>query len=530
MKFSKSMIAQAVGFAIAATAGSQAFAVPASNYNEATQVTLRIGGATATRPGLLKLFQLNNANNGICADNTLDQYESADKLQYLMICTGRVGGANPLPAALQGARIAVHKSDTGGSGNGVAPLVRNLGAALPDFFNVPTGGGFLNACAGVTTSPPSASFSTFVLHTGCTGVVTEDRVPDAGISDLEPAVFKSVFSPALTSSELNAIPANPISAVIFGITVTTKVRENMQRLLFPASSVCHPDNGAYATNAETLACQPSLTRGQLAALYTQNYTDWTTIMGPGGSVASPDGVAAHDLASSGEVYICRRVSTSGTQAVFETQLLAQRCSASVPPFATAATDVLGGHVFEGSGSGNVVSCMKDRFTAGQGGIGVLSMEFPPADTSRTASDSGYRYIKINGVAPCLLPTVQSKYDFLGESTMQWRTSTIAGLVALSGPPLNVATSVRDRIGAPAVVNDLNTGFSHAFCTTGGLGSGALVGNALSNAAGAAVPPFTVGTGLASDVVLHPIITKTRGVNGANSCGLPIDVLATELVN
>ncbi len=91
MKFSKSMIAQAIGSVLAVTAGSQALALDISTYNEATQVTLRISGATAVRPGLINLFKLNAANNSICADNTLDIYQSADGLKYLALCTGRVG-------------------------------------------------------------------------------------------------------------------------------------------------------------------------------------------------------------------------------------------------------------------------------------------------------------------------------------------------------------------------------------------------------------------------------------------------------
>ena len=310
----------------------------------------------------------------------------------------------------------------------------------------------------------------------------------------------------------------------------------MQRIQFATSSVCNPANAAYLAIAETDACQPSLTKSQLAGLFSQNYLDWSFIVGIGGaSVAVPDAVPAHALFSDpttglvGDAYICRRVSTSGTQAVFETQLLGQRCVSGVPPFATATGDPA--HVFEGSGSGNVVSCLQARNAANQGGIGVLSMEFPTVNT-RTATDSGYRYIKINGSSPCLLPTVRSKYDLVGESTMQWRvTATTAG-AALAGAPLALATAVRSRIGAPAVVNDLNTAFQHSFCSTAGSlqGSGALVGNALTNGASAAVPPFTVADGTASDVVLHPILTKTRGVNGANSCGVLIDILPTEQVN
>ena len=534
MKLIKSKIAQAIGAVLTATVASQAFAIDASTYVEdANQVTLNISGATATRPGLLKLFQLNNANNGICADNTLDLYQSLDGLNYLMMCTGRTGGSPALPASLQGKRIAVLKSDAGGSGNGVGPLTKGiLHVPFWDLRNL--GPGFLAGCAGVTTAPVSSSFSAYVLHTGCTNGSTNATgiAPDAGISDLEPAIFKAVFTPALTNGDLAAIPGNPISAVIFGIPVSLNVRDNMQRILFqPNTNVCNPDNpvaATYLANAETAACQPSLTKSQLAALYTQNYPDWTFLSTATGSVASPDAVPAHQLGSSAEVFICRRTATSGTQAVFETQLLNQRCVAGVPTFVTAAFDAT--HVNEASGSGGVVSCLKANNTAGLGAIGVLSMEFPTTNTHVAATDSGYRYVKINDMSPCLLPTVQSKYDFLGESTMQWRVIATTAGAALSANPsaLALATAVRDRIGAPAVVNDLNTAFTHSFCAT--QGSGALLGNALTNGASAAVPPFTAGDGTANDVVLHPVLPKTRGINGPNSCGALIDIVPTTQLN
>jgi len=530
MKFSNSMIAAAIGSVLALGGASQALALDASTYNEATQITLTIGGATATRPGLLNLFKLNAANNGICADGTLDIYHSADK--FLMLCTGRSTGSPALPPALQGVRIAVQKSDTGGSGNGVAALVRpSLGAALPDFMNIPTGGGFLvtAACAAGVTTPATGSFASWTDHTCSDAGNVVDKVPEAGISDLEPAIFKTAFSPPLSNAELAAIPAGSISAVIFGVPVTLNVRNNMQRIQFPVSSVCNPANAAYAANAETEPCMPSLTKGQLAALFTQNYQGWDSLVGPNGdSVASP--AAGSPLGSSGQVYICRRVGTSGTQAVFETQLLGQRCTLGVPSFATTAGDLLAPpqHVFENSGSGDVVNCMKARNTANQGAIGVLSMEFAP--TIGGANESGYRFLKINGVAPCLLNIVESKYDFLGESTMQWVQTSIAGVSPLAGTKVTLATAVRDRIGAPAVVNDLNTSaaFQHPFCA--GLGTGALMGNALANADTAPVAPFTVGGGGAGDVVAHPILTKTRGINGANSCGALIDILPTQQVN
>ena len=130
--------------------------------------------------------------------------------------------------------------------------------------------------------------------------------------------------------------------MVFGIPITLKARDNMQRIQFPVGNACHPASGAaYDAADETEACAPSLTKAQLAGLYTQNYFDWFNIQGDaaGESVADPDGVAANLLADNGEVFICRRVGTSGTQATFETQLLAQRCVGGVPGFGTQAGDL-----------------------------------------------------------------------------------------------------------------------------------------------------------------------------------------------
>jgi hypothetical protein len=537
MKFSKTMIAQAVGSAIAVCAGSQALAVSAASYDEATQVTVYVSGATATRPGLLNLFKLNAANNGVCNDGTLDLYQAADNLKYLALCTGRDTITPALPTALRGTRIAMLKSDDGGSGNGVAPLVRpTLGTALPDFWDMSGGGAFLAACAG-TIIAASGSFAQYTLHTGCANTPTIDKVPEVGISDLEPGIFRTVFTPALTSTELGAIKGGGgISAVIFGVPVTLNVRDNMQRAQFADTSTCHPDNAGYtAATSESVDCMPSLTQPQLASLYGQVYTSWSKLVGINGTVASPTGAGTgHDLGTAGDVFVCRRVVTSGTQAVFETQLFAQRCVPGVPGFVTADADQLAPpqHVFEGSGSGNVQTCLKDRNAEGNGAIGILSMEFA-ANTSRTSADSGYRFVKLNGVPPCLLPTIQSKYTLLGESTMQWRSQPIAGLVPLPAPKSTLAAEMRSRIGSPAVVNDLNTStnFQHGFCVTSGLGTAALVGNALTNSAQRPLPPFVVGGGGTGDVVAHPILTKSRASQGtANSCGLMIDTQATQLVN
>lgn len=536
MRSPQSEIARAVGLVLASTSMSQALAVNASMYNETTQHTIFVSGSVSIEPSMTLVMQMTNLTSGICADNSLDLYVSQDLRKSLYICMGRVGGVNPLPAALQGTRIAIHKTNDGNAANGVVPLVRNLGTTLPDFWNIATGGALLTACPGVLKpgffAAPSF-FSTYILHTNCANSPILDRVPDAGFSDLEPAMFKTQVPPgqlALSSAELAAIPGTAITATVFAPAVSLNVRDNMQRIRFLTSSPCHPDNAGYSAADETEACTPSLTRSQLAALYAQNYLDWFQLSGDveGESVASPDLTGFRDLANAGEVFICRRVSASATQAVFETQLLAQRCVSGAVGFASASSDVFFPdiHVIEGAGSGNVISCLATANTTGRGAIGTLSMEFVP-NTSRTVLDSGFRFLKMDGVAPCMLPVVQSRYSFYGESTMQWRASAINGLGALVGPALSLSQAVRARIGSPTVTRVLSSVVFHPMCSA--LGSPGLVSSAQLNLASAPVPPFTVDTGDAHDVVFNPVLTKMRNVNGLSSCLPTIDVLPTQLV-
>lgn len=529
-------------------------------YDEADplQVTIRISGSTSHDPGLEKLWQLNERNLGICVEGTLDFFRSRDRRKRLAYCVGRPFPF--LPVELAGKRLAIHKASEGGSGNGVAPLVRApFSPGLPnppDFWNVPTGGGatFLQACAGVTETPlPGTPFAIYTLHDDCpNGSIAAGTInnpaPDAGISDLEPAIFKTAFDPDLNAIELAAIPPKLISAVVMGVPVTLNIRNRMQALQFenadPPLDVCHPSHPNYGdpvvpdpalpestitiTNAESGECQPSLYRSQLAALYSGSFFNWSQITSPttpGEDLTNLEIPNVPDNAlSDRSVFWCRRVDTSGTQASFETYMLGQRCADGVPPFVTAALDPA--QVTESSGSSEVVRCLNTKFAAREGAIGVLSLEFLPG------TSDNFRFIKVGAKAPCLLEIVKSSYDFVAESTMQWRTVAIAGLPRLRDFPLRLALvqQIRKKMGRRAVIQDLNTAFKTLFC--GGSsepdeGSGALLGNALS----ANVPPttpFVAEGGGTDDVQVHPILTKTRGLNGPNSCGRIIDVYPTEI--
>ena len=133
----------------------------------------------------------------------------------------------------------------------------------------------------------------------------------------------------------------------------------------------------------------------------------------------------------------------------------------------------------------------------------------------------YRFIKINGYAPTVLNTVESKYDHWFESTMQYRSKAVNGLPALAGDQKKVADAIAASIGLPNVVNDLDRAFAHTF------GVGGLLANGLAQAANAPVPPFVANAYNSSDthdVLFRPVALKTRGASGTvNACLPPVDV-------
>src|SRR5262245_13035630 len=123
----KSLLCKLSALALAIAGAQSALAadadLAAAGYDEdaATQITIFGSGATAQDPGFERFWTLNEANQGLCEDGTLfifrqDPDANGDIPNRLFFCQQ----ANTNPAQY----YAVFKGSTGGSGNGVAPLVR----------------------------------------------------------------------------------------------------------------------------------------------------------------------------------------------------------------------------------------------------------------------------------------------------------------------------------------------------------------------------------------------------------------------
>ncbi|MDO9165325.1 MAG: hypothetical protein Q7U13_04390 [Rhodoferax sp.] len=246
----------------------------------------------------------------------------------------------------------------GGSVFGVDPVARNT---LIESLNVTSGASDCTTGSGTTAAP-------YV----CTTTLAS-RAPDAGVSDVAPALFDGLYNtegetaaPALTPAELALLTPTPIYGLAFGVPVTSNVP------------------------------LVNLNKSVISAIMTGNIGTWDQV---DASLPADD------------ILICRRVPGSGTQAVNNMYFGNYPCDTSgavsnVPADrdASAAWDnasntyTVGANtgglvVIENSTSGDVRNCLdkavtggtyttKDRdgvavtvnMTPGHKAIGVLSMD------------------------------------------------------------------------------------------------------------------------------------------------------------
>jgi len=211
----------------------------------------------------------------------------------------------------------------GGSAWGVMPVARNEAITALNVTAAACGA----AGSGTATAPFSCS--------------TNSRVPDAGVSDVAPAFFKSPINtegetPAdeLSPAELAVLQARPIYGLAFGIPVTS-----------------------------TVGASVKFTRSTVAAIMAGNVGTWDQV----------------DSSESGDVVVCRRVPGSGSQAVMNMWAGNYPCStnyntpadreASGAWNATARKFTVNAGsgalvVIENSTSGQVKDCMNKAVTGG----------------------------------------------------------------------------------------------------------------------------------------------------------------------
>jgi len=414
----------------------------------------------------------------LCREGSLRVYTgSIDGVRQRLFSCESSGAAAGIAV---GRRIEVLKS-SGGSGDGIRPLVEGRSLAFLDPETLDP-----DSCQRSSRTLPESDLAAFTEYRDC-DFRTLRRVPDAGISDLEPALF------APDASSLHILP---MAQLVWGLPVTRNFRNALQALqgLVPAD-VAHDD-----ARREALEIMPSLTAVQVGSIFAGTLRSWSQLYDDSGEAITRSALLAasapadprmsgtspgayRPAAEAGEhVYVCRRVASSGTQVAFSLRYLGSGCIAGapsmLPPDDGSNADNGGnarnlldrarpaGRVFAGRGSADVRACLDMHDAHNRWAIGMLSTENVGNNIGRE-----YRHIRVDGVAPTLLNAHRGTWRHVSTASMQWRTPE-AGESGGSGASVRVREFIARNIGLPGVLRSLNRRFLHSWGQGGYLGGGA----------------------------------------------------------
>lgn len=409
--------------------------------------------------------------------------------------------------------VLFRKRDAGGSGWGVTPVTHPMNVApgvaatngtdpvnpggtatgfKVDIMTVTAGAGAGFNC-NTTANPPVAQVTgagTNYNEYKC-GSTNEQKVPDAGFSDIEPNKFfginKASDLPAYTVS--TGVSVNTFGALVFGTPVSLDLRNALQAVQFDKNaSNCHPLNANYTADSnpnkagvqpwsESEACMPNLTSTEIRSLFTGGIPNWNNFLvtnppNPTGAkiamASHPDVVALGTVPADKKVQICRRVPGSGTQAQFQAIFLNWPCDESVTlPSSEPGNAFTGPVVANNSGSSDVSRCLDDfndgSNASGKNGastkrwaIGINSTENNPNNAFN------YRFIKIDGAAPTINAVHAGDYQDYAEQSFQYRTTANrllnATLAADKTDTLAILAHIANQGNTPNDTASINTNY------------------------------------------------------------------------
>ena len=392
--------------ALAALSG-HAFALTPAQIADAATVKVYMSGASALRNVIGGLFTSNcEADLDIYYSNIGTfggvAFSANGDAHRVYACTMKAGSP-----VLPGKKVAFFKSDIGGSGQGVFPVY--FGGAQGDtrtFLSVQT-------CSTRAASVPNYTCST-----------EQSQVPSAGVSDVEPALFKGQNTPlddpsyppdGLSDLQLGEMTTTPLFQTVFGVAVNKALRDALQA------------KQGLTVGDETEVNRPSMSSIEAASYFAGLLGD------PSSGLGWQPIVGANDAKKATRVNVCRRVQGSGTQASANAFLNGFPCNSAAGTIAdrtysdnglvnaVASVGPTGNlFVFEGSSTGNVISCLGGAEDKAAYAIGHVSKE-------NSESGSKWRHVKLDGIAPSRDNVKAGKYAYFFESTMQWHNAHVGTL-------------------------------------------------------------------------------------------------------
>ncbi len=502
------LIRSAVAAAIAtgAAAGAHATDIATFSTGGRTNVVVYLSGSTAVDNSAFSIIA-----NTMCQAGTSTKYASQVTFagggsETMFYC--QAAAASGLPTTDY---LLVEKESTTGSVNGAGPLI-NVGKGLPSglsFFD-PTQGAAIDTCTvnGTVTS-----------NTCPNSVFISNVTPTGGVADVEAKLLLKVpGGGTLSSSDIGTyLTGAPGLDTLWGVTVTKNLYYTLQSAE-GLSSKCP------SSNYDSPACAPSLSRPQVAALFSHsdfpnaNLTQWTQL--------------GLNNTTDNNIYLCRRDIGSGTEASFEAYFLGARCATQTSGSDLHMATQDGTIVIEAGSNGGVRSCLQAHYqhnntlaiqpfnsdlgttfgpiTPGgdQWAVGILSSEETAANLSG-ANDS-WRMVAIDGVLPTLENVVNGFDPYF--STDVWYTVT-----GTTGYPnassLTVYNAIRAQVGHPTVVSTADAGYKNMPWGDGGDLSPAAEYSTLEN--------YTSFPVTQAEVEAQPVNIWSKSANGSvNNCEIP----------
>ena len=398
-----------IALAVVATVGVAA---------QAQAATVNLTGASATSLSYVKALK------GLCggAFTVYKTDASADALGnfFTAKCSQNFTGLSNAGGV---AVDAVAFNVSGGSFTAVSGSAGNA-----SFNFVPTTGGTATAGAG--------NLAGINLQTGVTASLTGQKSV-GGFLDIEPTSFpeSELITAGVSASTLSAKTSAANFSQVFGVAVSNDLYKALQTAQGIAAATSTEDD-------RLPQFQPSISRAVYTAIVAASFNsakqDINSLLGVG---------AAGD-----KLTLCRRASTSGTQAASNQFFLGTFTGSdgsnggSLLPADAATYGAASGlpsfEVQEGAGTSNARNCLNSNGY----GIGVLSLENNPAVAIATGELGGYRFVKLNGVTAydgvgSVASAKDGSYEFWFQSQKFANNATGAAVLNAIDNELNVLTGV-----------------------------------------------------------------------------------------
>ncbi|MCX7099394.1 MAG: hypothetical protein NTV43_15975 [Methylococcales bacterium] len=364
-----------------------------------------------------------------------------------------------VPGLSASKKVLFIKRSAGGSAQGVSPLIEEKKIDALNIFN--------NNCVASAADPHIWNCSI----TNPNDLLVKN--PNMGISDVDPFMFRGPNTPAgfspVTQAGIQALEVRPVAALLFGVPVTNGLYEALQIVQIDKGTL--PSNCTIGSYTE--ACMPSLSTHQISSLISGQIKKWSEFTvnfnGTNYPLTKYPGVIngpASDL-----VHFCKRTAGSGTGAQQYAKFLNSPCTrCGLPPIDISADNPLDGpRVLGNAGSGNMDQCLDDfakgTNTSKLNSGNIVAWAIGQQSMEKNANNAfGYKFVKVDGVAPTLKNAANGTYKDWVEPTYQWRKT---GAGAPTGDLLKIIDKLVVEAGSPALVASiLNKSSNYTFGKSG----------------------------------------------------------------